>query len=107
KGSGRMVRALVIGELSWSVENLLNRVLDRSVDASDQVMRVVDDVTRLLPSLVDEFAQLQQRQRDDVDLLAAEAHALARGESCAAPGVAQAHSDAPEHPQSEQIQAVE
>jgi len=31
KGSGRMVRALVIGEFAWSVENLLNRVLDRSI----------------------------------------------------------------------------
>ncbi|MEG6660268.1 Hpt domain-containing protein, partial [Pseudomonas aeruginosa] len=27
KGSGRMVRALVIGELAWSIENLFNRVL--------------------------------------------------------------------------------
>jgi chemosensory pili system protein ChpA (sensor histidine kinase/response regulator) len=81
KGSGRMVRALVIGELSWSVENLLNRVLDRSVEATDQVMRVVEDVTRLLPALVEEFAQAQQRQRADADLLAIEAHALARGET--------------------------
>ena len=32
KGSGRMVRALIIGELGWSIENLLNRVLDRSIE---------------------------------------------------------------------------
>ncbi|EIU7161251.1 chemotaxis signal transduction system protein ChpA, partial [Pseudomonas aeruginosa] len=68
KGSGRMVRALVIGELAWSIENLFNRVLDRSIAASEPVQRVVDQVVALLPELVEEFAANAQRQRDDVDL---------------------------------------
>ncbi|MCR7094823.1 Hpt domain-containing protein [Pseudomonas aeruginosa] len=80
KGSGRMVRALVIGELAWSIENLFNRVLDRSIAVSEPVQRVVDQVVALLPELVEEFAANAQRQRDDVDLLAATAHALAKGE---------------------------
>ncbi|MBB1608206.1 MULTISPECIES: Hpt domain-containing protein [unclassified Pseudomonas] len=80
KGSGRMVRALVVGELAWSIENLLNRVLDRSIAASAPVLQVVGDVVALMPSLVDEFAASAQRQRDDVDQLAATAHALAKGE---------------------------
>ncbi|WP_181298151.1 Hpt domain-containing protein [Pseudomonas sp. Q2-TVG4-2] len=80
KGSGRMVRALIIGELAWSVENLLNRVLDRSVEASDPVKKLVADVVALMPALVDEFAAKAQRQRDDVDRLAADAHALAKGQ---------------------------
>ena len=79
KGSGRMVRALVIGELAWSVENLLNRVLDRSIDPGDSVKKLVNDVVALMPALVDEFAAKAQRQRDDVDRLAATAHALAKG----------------------------
>ncbi|MDH4610033.1 Hpt domain-containing protein, partial [Pseudomonas sp. BN102] len=79
KGSGRMVRALVIGELSWSVENLLNRVLDRSIEVDETVHQVVRDVVALLPALVEEYAAKAQRQRDDVDLLAATAHALAKG----------------------------
>ncbi|MNF48537.1 Hpt domain protein [compost metagenome] len=79
KGSGRMVRALIIGELSWSVENLLNRVLDRSIEVIDPVHQVVRDVVELLPALVEEYAAKAQRQRDDVDLLAATAHALAKG----------------------------
>lgn len=79
KGSGRMVRALVIGELSWSVENLLNRVLDRSIEVDEPVHQVVRDVVALLPALVEEYAAKAQRQRDDVDLLAATAHALAKG----------------------------
>ncbi len=80
KGSGRMVRALVIGELAWSIENLLNRVLDRSIQPGDAVQQVVADVVALMPALVDEYAAKQQRQRDDVDQLAATAHALAKGE---------------------------
>ncbi|MEK1940621.1 MAG: Hpt domain-containing protein, partial [Pseudomonas sp.] len=80
KGSGRMVRALVIGELGWSIENLLNRVLDRSIQPDDDVQEVIADVVAIMPSLVDEFAAKAQRQRDDVDALAATAHALARGQ---------------------------
>ncbi|MDE3737100.1 Hpt domain-containing protein [Pseudomonas resinovorans] len=93
KGSGRMVRALIIGELSWSVENLLNRVLDRSIEAAEPVHQVVQDVVDLLPALVDEYAAKAQRQRDDVDQLAATAHALAKGQilpKSEAPGSEQA-----------------
>jgi len=80
KGSGRMVRALVIGELAWSIENLLNRVLDRSIEPAEPVKQVVKDVVALMPELVEEFAAKAQRQRDDVDRLAATAHALAKGQ---------------------------
>ena len=31
KGSGRLVGALTLGEFSWKVENMLNRVLDRTI----------------------------------------------------------------------------
>ncbi|TBU96211.1 Hpt domain-containing protein [Phytopseudomonas dryadis] len=80
KGSGRMVRALVIGELAWSIENLLNRVLDRSIQPGAEVQQVIRQVVALMPELVDEFAAKAQRQRDDVDRLAADAHALAKGQ---------------------------
>ncbi len=79
KGSGRMVRALVLGELAWAVENLLNRVLEHSVEPGPQVDELLRDTLQLLPELVAEFAANHQRQRDDVDRLAARAHALARG----------------------------
>jgi chemosensory pili system protein ChpA (sensor histidine kinase/response regulator) len=83
KGSGRMVRALIIGELAWSVENLLNRVLERSVEPTTQVQQLLRDVLMLLPDVIRDFAEDVQRQRDDVDLLAGRAHALAQGESAA------------------------
>ncbi|NMY03538.1 response regulator [Pseudomonas sp. WS 5059] len=79
KGSGRMVRALVLAELAWAVENLLNRVLERVVAPGAEVQAVLDDVLVLLPALIAEFAADTQRQRDDVDHLAARAHALASG----------------------------
>ncbi|MGF6315166.1 Hpt domain-containing protein [Pseudomonas frederiksbergensis] len=80
KGSGRMVRALVLGELAWAVENLLNRVLEHSVAPGPAVQQLVGDALKLLPELVAEFAANAQRQRNDVDQLAARAHALAKGD---------------------------
>ncbi|KAF1006062.1 MAG: Chemotaxis protein CheA [Pseudomonas fluorescens] len=86
KGSGRMVRALVLAELAWAVENLLNRVLERSVAPGAQVHALLDEAVALLPELIVDFATNAQRQRDDVDALAARAHALASG-TVAAPVV--------------------
>ncbi|KJZ48760.1 Hpt domain-containing protein [Pseudomonas fluorescens] len=79
KGSGRMVRALVLGELAWAMENLLNRVLERSVPPGPAVQQLLGDALNLLPELMAEFAHHAQRQRNDVDQLAARAHALAKG----------------------------
>ncbi|KQN44513.1 histidine kinase [Pseudomonas sp. Leaf48] len=80
KGSGRMVRALVLGELAWAVENLLNRVLENSVEPGVTVQKLVGEVLHLLPEVVAEYAANAQRQRNDVDQLAARAHALAKGD---------------------------
>ena len=79
KGSGRMVRALVLAELAWAVENLLNRVLERSVALGPEVQQVLDEAVALLPELIADFATDDQHQRDEVDALAARAHALASG----------------------------
>lgn len=80
KGSGRMVRALILGELAWAVENLLNRVLEQSVEPGAVVPQLLTDTVLLLPELINEFATNSQRQRSDVDQLAARAHALAKGD---------------------------
>ncbi|RDS93015.1 Hpt domain-containing protein [Pseudomonas fluorescens] len=79
KGSGRMVRALVLAELAWAVENLLNRVLERSVALGPEIQQVLDDAVALLPALIADFATGEQHQRDEVDALAARAHAWANG----------------------------
>jgi chemosensory pili system protein ChpA (sensor histidine kinase/response regulator) len=80
KGSGRMVRALILGELAWAVENLLNRVLENSVKPDEHVQQLLNEVLALLPEVIKDFAEGAQRQRNDVDRLAARAHALAKGQ---------------------------
>ncbi len=98
KGSGRMVRALILGELAWAVENLLNRVLENSVKADVHVQQLLNEVLALLPEVISDFAEGRQRQRDDVDVLAARAHALARGQR-ALPPVLKADEDEALDPQ--------
>ncbi len=53
KGSGRLVGAMSIGELSWSVENLLNRVIDETVDASQEIFDQIQRAVAMLPGLID------------------------------------------------------
>src|SRR5690606_36829850 len=42
KGSGRMVGAQLIGEFSWSVESLLNRVIDGTVARSRPLLEFLE-----------------------------------------------------------------
>jgi len=79
KGSGRMVGASILGELAWSVENMLNRVLDNSIATTPAVTGIVETVTGVVPVLVTAF---EQRVKPDlnVDALAAVADALSKGE---------------------------
>ncbi|KAF1709313.1 hybrid sensor histidine kinase/response regulator [Pseudoxanthomonas kalamensis DSM 18571] len=51
KGSGRLVGAVALGEFSWKVENMLNRVLDGTRPPSAAVVAVVDKATEVLPEL--------------------------------------------------------
>ncbi|WP_024676885.1 Hpt domain-containing protein [Pseudomonas syringae] len=92
KGSGRMVRALILSELAWSVENLLNRVLEGDVLPGLEVQQLMGEVLALLPSVIRDFADDAQCQRNDVDLLAARAHALANGLEAPSLSVADAHT---------------
>jgi chemosensory pili system protein ChpA (sensor histidine kinase/response regulator) len=78
KGSGRMVGADVIGELAWSVENLLNRVLDGSRSMNDAVATLLSDIIAILPALVSDFEQHRTATVDPHEAQA-RAHALADG----------------------------
>jgi len=55
KGSGRMVDAQDIGELAWSIENMLNRVLDRTFTPQSAHVRLIEQVLKVVPALVDAF----------------------------------------------------
>jgi chemosensory pili system protein ChpA (sensor histidine kinase/response regulator) len=52
KGSGRLVGALTLGEFSWKVENMLNRVLDRTIAPSNAAIALVDNAIAALPELL-------------------------------------------------------
>ncbi|HEX5961546.1 MAG TPA: Hpt domain-containing protein [Rhodanobacteraceae bacterium] len=51
KGSGRLVGALALGEFSWKVENMLNRVLDQTIKPDANVQVLVDMAVATLPKL--------------------------------------------------------
>jgi chemosensory pili system protein ChpA (sensor histidine kinase/response regulator) len=55
KGSGRMVDAQDIGELAWAIENMLNRVLDRTVPPQLAQVQLIEQVLTVIPDLVDAF----------------------------------------------------
>ncbi|MEN8178192.1 MAG: Hpt domain-containing protein [Pseudomonadota bacterium] len=53
KGSGRLVGAKIIGEVAWSVENMLNRVIDETIHPSSEMRELLEHVIRILPVLID------------------------------------------------------
>ncbi len=70
KGSGRMVGAFTIGELAWSVENMLNRLLDETIPASPMIFQLLDDVVAVLPQLVDCLERSEVPCVDSASLMA-------------------------------------
>ncbi|MDY6815936.1 MAG: Hpt domain-containing protein [Pseudomonadota bacterium] len=79
KGSGRMVGANVVGELAWSVENMLNRAIDGSILMNDDIAALLEDVSEALPPLVEDF-QKRRAPSTDTSVLEARANTLANGE---------------------------
>ncbi|QQP98375.1 Hpt domain-containing protein [Lysobacter enzymogenes] len=79
KGSGRLVGAKTLGEFSWKIENLLNRVREHGRVASPEVLDLVDHAFRALPGF---YAALRNEAPLSVDIAGLEAHAdlLASGE---------------------------
>jgi chemosensory pili system protein ChpA (sensor histidine kinase/response regulator) len=79
KGSGRLVGAKTLGEFSWHVENMLNRVLDGSRPASPAVVAFVGQTRAALPQLL---AALRGEASGALDIASMEAVAdrLAAGE---------------------------
>jgi chemosensory pili system protein ChpA (sensor histidine kinase/response regulator) len=55
KGSGRMVGAQLIGEFCWSVEKILNRVINRTLPATEPMLEFIDEAAAALPLLVEQL----------------------------------------------------
>src|SRR5580658_1286492 len=89
KGSGRMVGARELGEFAWSIENLLNRLLDNTLTRSAAILETLREAVRALPELVAQLATGAE-VRADVHGIAARAHALAASRPAPAPRSAEA-----------------
>ncbi len=59
KGSGRLVGATLIGELGWRFEILFNRVLDGTLSVNDDLLWLIVQVEKILPSLLEQFQHNQ------------------------------------------------
>jgi chemosensory pili system protein ChpA (sensor histidine kinase/response regulator) len=80
KGSGRMVKAEVIGELAWSVENMLNRVIDQTIILEDNACALIDQVIEHVPELIEDFRTRTKGKLDTAPLMNY-AESLSQGES--------------------------
>ncbi|MEO8778258.1 MAG: Hpt domain-containing protein [Rhodanobacter sp.] len=52
KGSGRLVGAGVLGEFAWKLEDMLNRVLDHTIEPDQNVQDVLQHAIEALPQLL-------------------------------------------------------
>lgn len=82
KGSGRMVGGFVSGELAWSVENMLNRVLDNTIAADALVLQLIQQVLDIYPQMIADYAQGKTTSVETRPLMFV-ANALSRSETLA------------------------
>src|SRR5690606_39049368 len=68
KGSGRMVGAQLIGEFAWSIENLLNRVINQTLRPTPAMVEFIGEAASVLPQLVEQL-EVGIAPRADVQLL--------------------------------------
>jgi chemosensory pili system protein ChpA (sensor histidine kinase/response regulator) len=84
KGSGRMVGAILIGEFAWTFENLLNRIIDRTMERSPAVIDLAVRYAEVLPAMV-ELLESGEPLTVDVEALRVEAENYNRVASGEAP----------------------
>ena len=77
KGSGRMVGAELIGEYCWSIEHLLNRVIDGTVSNSQPLVAFLQRANTAVAELLEQL-EVGAEPASDIAALIAEAEALGR-----------------------------
>ena len=83
KGSGRMVGAERIGEYCWSIENLLNRLINRTLVRTPPMVDFIMEAAAVVPELIEQL-EIGVSPSSDISLLMARAHAFAEGDPNAA-----------------------
>jgi chemosensory pili system protein ChpA (sensor histidine kinase/response regulator) len=83
KGSGRMVGAERIGEYCWSVENLLNRLINRTLVRTPPMVEFIIEAAAVVPELIEQL-EVGSEPMADISLLMARSNAFAEGDPNAA-----------------------
>jgi len=83
KGSGRMVGAERIGEYCWSVEGLLNKLINRTLARTPPMVDFIVEAVAAVPELVEQL-EVGTEPTSDISLLIARANAFAEGDPNAA-----------------------
>ena len=94
KGSGRMVGAERIGEYCWSVENLLNRLINRTLVRTPPMVEFILQASAAVEALIEQL-EVGSEPEADIGLLMARANAFAEGDPNAAVLTVEAPAAAP------------
>jgi chemosensory pili system protein ChpA (sensor histidine kinase/response regulator) len=92
KGSGRMVGARLIAEFGWSIENLLNRIIDKTLSRTPGMMSLLRNAVAALPQLVEQL-ETGRHNPVPVDAIMARTFAYADGREAEQLGAALAPED--------------
>jgi len=79
KGSGRLVGAAELGEFAWAFENMLNRVIDNTVNIGPEIIELMPKGKEALPELFELF-KTKSKAGEDILILMQHADALSKGE---------------------------
>ncbi len=76
KGSGRMVGAQTIGDLAWSIENLLNRIIEKTLSRTPAIVSVMRAAVGVLPQVIEQL-ETGRPAATPVDEIIVRAHSCA------------------------------
>lgn len=102
KGSGRMVGAERIGEYCWSIENLLNRLINRTLARTPPMTEFIASAANIVPELVEQL-EVGIEPSSDIALMMARANAFADGDPNAAV-LTIASAEADQEPESDALE---
>ena len=83
KGSGRMVGAERVGEYCWSIESLLNRLINRTLVRTPPMVEFILEAAAAVPELIEQL-EVGTEPTADISLLMVRANAFAEGDPNAA-----------------------
>jgi len=83
KGSGRMVGAQLLGEFAWSIENLLNKIINQTLEPTPSMISFITEASAALPQLIEQL-EIGRPLKVDAQRLMKQAEAFADNDPDAA-----------------------